>query len=72
MKWFENWLTQEVKQTFGLKEMIEHPDLKNLLNANYPADASETSILKKLFDLVKKKYKFWNEDELKFFSYRIW
>jgi hypothetical protein len=67
MKSFENWLTQEVKQTFGLKEVIQHPDLKNWLNANYPADADETSILKKLFELVKKKYKFWNEDELKFF-----
>jgi hypothetical protein len=67
MKSFENWLTQEVKQTFGLKKVKNHPNLATWLNANHAADAIETTILKKLLDLIEKKYTFWNEDELKFF-----
>ena len=53
MKSFENWLTQEVKQTFGLKKVKNHPDLVTWLNANHAPNAVQTAILKQLLDFLR-------------------
>ncbi len=67
MKPFENWLTQEVKQTFGIQEVEKNIHLEAWLAANIDTTETELQQLEKLRLRLHKKVKYWNEDELKFF-----
>jgi hypothetical protein len=66
MKSFENWLTQEVEDLFGLEEVEKHPLLETWLHALPALDLIEEAVLDKLRPILATKVKYWNEDELKF------
>jgi hypothetical protein len=66
MKSFENWLTQEVEDIFGLEEVEQHPLLETWLQVLPALETFEAAVLDKLRPILAAKVKYWNEDELKF------
>jgi hypothetical protein len=64
MRAFENWLTQEVEDTFGIEKVKDYQPMKDWLSA----DTSHIKIegwLLQLQELVSENADYWNEDELK-------
>ncbi len=67
VKSFENWLREEVEQTFGIKRNDDLPTLEKWINATYPLTEQELQILKSLQKNLRKELDLYNEDELKLF-----
>jgi hypothetical protein len=67
MKPFEKWKTQEVEDTFGIRQKETLPEMQAWLNTDFKIDAAEEKTLQKLQDLLRKFVDFWNEEDLKVF-----
>lgn len=67
MKPFEKWLTQEIKQTFNLEEVKNHPILTHWLSSDELVTDEEKRKIELLRQRLEGKINYWNEDELKFF-----
>ncbi len=65
-KSFDDWTTQEVRDTFGLKETEESLFLTEWLSAQTTPDAMEITFLEGKRKLLSRFFRYWNEDELKF------
>jgi len=64
-KTFEEWETFDVEQFFGLKEVPEHPILKDWLDAKPDFTKEEKERLNYLRTLLTEEVRDWNEEELK-------
>lgn len=65
MRNFENWETQDLEITFGLKQIWESKALDNWLQAQFQPDEQQSKILENLKSKLLQNADFWNEDELK-------
>jgi hypothetical protein len=65
-KSFDDWTTQEVRLTFNLKQTASSELLTEWLSAIHPLDAHQIEFLQEKKELLKRFYRSWNEDELKF------
>ena len=66
MKAFENWESEEIELTFGLKRHRMTPDLKEWLNTRCEIPESIKNIVSRLQNNLIDHAEFWNEDEIKF------
>lgn len=67
VKSFEKWKTQEVEETFGIKQNNALPSLKTILEANFDINTEEKLQMEKLRTFLDKFVNFWNEEDLKIF-----
>ncbi len=67
MKPFERWETEEVKLTFGIKQLDTLPALDEWMSAEEPIDDFEREVLLRNHRAFRRKANLWNEDEIKFF-----
>jgi hypothetical protein len=65
-KSFDDWTTQQIRDTFGLKEIVALPLLQEWLAAIHVPNPSQAAILETKRALLARFYRYWNEDELKF------
>ena len=65
-KSFQEWEEEELRLTFGIHRVRNHPDLVSWVNADAEITPFEIDIIKYLRDLLMDRVDFWNEDELKF------
>lgn len=65
MKSFEQWDTDELELTFGLKQKDTKPALNSWLASEHPITDEERRFLTMLRDSARKNVDAWNEDELK-------
>ncbi|MCU0341529.1 MAG: hypothetical protein MUE30_16760 [Spirosomaceae bacterium] len=66
MRSFENWRTQELEETFGIKRIFDSPLLTTWLNATYDFSEREIEDINDLAWDLFRRVEYWNEDELKF------
>ena len=67
MKSFESWETEDLKLTFGLRQLDKHPVLTDWLAADEPISGSELQDLEKWRTRLGKRVNYWNEEEVKIF-----
>ena len=67
MKPFEKWKNEEVKRTFGLREIDNLPTLTAWLGAGKQASEVEKTQVEALQAILKKYVNYWSEEELKVF-----
>ena len=67
MKSFESWETEDLKLTFGLYQLDNHPVLTNWLAADEPISERELQDLEKWRIRLGKRVNYWNEEEVKIF-----
>ncbi|TAE15305.1 MAG: hypothetical protein EAZ95_08900 [Bacteroidetes bacterium] len=67
VKSFEKWKTQEVEETFGIKQNNALPSLATILGANFDISGQEKVQMDKLRTFLDKFVNFWNEEDLKIF-----
>jgi hypothetical protein len=65
MKSFEQWDTDQLELTFGLKQRDSMPALESWLASVHPITDEEGRFLTMLRDAAHKNVDAWNEDELK-------
>lgn len=65
-KSFDDWTTQEVRLTFNLKQTVSSELLTKWLDAVHPLNPHQIEFLQEKKELLKRFYRSWNEDELKF------
>lgn len=65
MKPFKYWKRQEIEETFGVREVEQHPLLEDWLNSTCSISEEEEVALEKLRKLLAKNVDIWNEAELK-------
>lgn len=65
MRSFENWLTQEVEDTFGVAQVETLPLLENWLRRDEPDHSPLDDSLEHARRRLVRNADFWNEDELK-------
>ncbi|MCU0467944.1 MAG: hypothetical protein MUF58_05020 [Arcicella sp.] len=65
-KSFDDWTTQEVRLAFHLKETDSSELLTEWLSVVHPLDDYQKIFLQEKRELLKRFYRSWNEDELKF------
>ncbi len=65
-KSFDDWTTQEVRDTFNIKQVPPTPLLKEWLSAKHIPDAQNVKFMESKRELLEQFYRTWNEDELKF------
>ena len=65
-KSFDDWTTQEVRDTFSIIEIPPTPLLNEWLSANHKPTAQQAEFLESKRVLLTQFYRTWNEDELKF------
>ena len=65
-KSFDDWTTQEVRDTFNIKKVPPTPLLQEWLAAIHLPDASSIKFMESKRALLEQFYRTWNEDELKF------
>jgi hypothetical protein len=65
MKSFEQWDTDQLELTFGLKQRDSLPALESWLASDHPVTGEERRFLTMLRDAAHKNVDAWNEDELK-------
>lgn len=67
IKSFEKWKTQEVEDTFGIRQNNELAALDILLKADFAIDAQEKKQMNTLRSFMEQFVNFWNEEDLKIF-----
>ncbi len=67
MKPFEKWKNEEVKRTFGLREIDNLPALTAWLGADNQASEVEKIQVEALQGILKKYVNYWSEEDLKVF-----
>jgi hypothetical protein len=67
LKSFEKWKTQEVEDTFGIKQVDNLEELEVLLQADFEINAQEQTQMESLRTFLAKFVNFWNEEDLKIF-----
>jgi len=65
-KSFDDWTTQEVRDTFAIKLTEPTPLLLQWLSVQHPPSAQQALFLESKRALLQQFYSTWNEDELKF------
>jgi hypothetical protein len=65
-KSFDDWTTQQIRDTFGLQEAAASLLLQQWLAAIHTPNSSQAVILETKRALLARFYRYWNEDELKF------
>lgn len=65
MRSFENWLTQEVEDTFGVSQLEDMPLLEHWLASGREATGQLDESLEHARRRLVRNADFWNEDELK-------
>ena len=65
MRNFENWETQDLEMTFGLKRVKNMPLLNNWIDSNATFDDSARQRIEELRNSIADFADYWNEDELK-------
>ncbi len=65
-KSFDDWTTQEVRDTFGLIELEETALLSEWLSVSFQPNAVVATFLEEKRKLLNRFFRYWNEDELKF------
>lgn len=65
-KSFDDWTTQEVRDTFNIKKVPPTPLLKEWLSAVHLPDAQSIKFMESKRALLEQFFRTWNEDELKF------
>jgi hypothetical protein len=68
MKPFERWEIEEVKLTFGVKELDSLPALDEWMSAEEPINDFDRENLLRNHRCLRRKANLWSEDEVKFFS----
>ncbi len=63
---FKNWLYEEVSDTFGLTELVTHPELDKLQSIKLSEKHHQRKDIEELRALLQKYIESWNEDEYKF------
>jgi hypothetical protein len=63
---FKDWLYEEVSDTFGLTELVTHPELEKLKSVTLSEKHPNRKDIEELRSLLKKYIESWNEDEYKF------
>ena len=67
VKSFEKWKTQEVEETFGIKQTDNLQGLEVLLQADFEINPQEQTQMENLRAFLSKFVDFWNEEDLKIF-----
>lgn len=67
VKSFEKWKTQEVEDTFGIKQTDNLQGLDKLLQADFQITSQEQTQIENLRTFLVKFVNFWNEEDLKIF-----
>jgi hypothetical protein len=67
MKSFEQWESEEIEITFGVKRLKNSPEIQQWISAKCDIDPHLKKILISLQNRLAEKAEYWNEDELKFF-----
>ena len=67
MKSFESWETEDLKLTFGLRQLKNHPTLAAWLAADESISNEELLVLEKWQARLEKQVNYWNEEEVKIF-----
>lgn len=67
VKSFEKWKTQEVEETFGIKQTDNLQGLDALLQADFEISLQEQTQMESLRAFLSKFINFWNEEDLKIF-----
>jgi hypothetical protein len=65
-KSFDDWTTQEIRDTFNIKVLPNLPLLEDWLSKSFTPDTVATIILEERRLLLNRFFRSWNEDELKF------
>jgi hypothetical protein len=65
-KSFDDWTAQDMRATFGLKEVPTLPILTNWLLPQHAPTPEQARFLESKRALLARFYRSWNEDELKF------
>jgi hypothetical protein len=65
-KLFDDWTTQEVRDTFNIKEVPPTALLEEWLSAGHQPTVQEAQFMEGKRVLLTQFYRTWNEDELKF------
>jgi hypothetical protein len=65
-KSFDDWTTQDVRDTFNIKKVSPTPLLKEWLSSVHLPDAQSIKFMESKRALLEQFFRTWNEDELKF------
>ncbi len=65
-KLFDDWTAQDIRYTFGIKDLDNSPLLEEWLSKNFKPDIIASTILEECRQLLQDFFRSWNEDELKF------
>jgi hypothetical protein len=67
MKLFEKWKTEEVRMTFGIRQVETHPLMNEWLLASFPEKEKHKERIEQLRIRLNRFANFWSEEDIKVF-----